>query len=81
MRFLRRLVPPPQPPAISIEDAEAIARREAVRRGWEWKEPVRRKLEGRRYVFWTNTSVVGGNVSAQVNADDGEIIHIGVTKR
>jgi hypothetical protein len=80
MRFLRFFrPPPPPPPPISLEEAEEIAKREAERRGWEWKEPVKRTERVRAYHFFTDTRMRGGNVSVKVSSEDGSIIYAGTT--
>jgi hypothetical protein len=69
---LRRLLGVPSP-ALSLQEAESIARAEAERRGWGWVEPVSRVETLRGFRFRTCTDRRGGNVEMIVRADNGTV--------
>lgn len=71
-RAIRRALGIPAP-TLSMQDAEAVARAEAERRGWGWVEPISRRETLRGFRFRTCTDRRGGNVEMIVRADTGAV--------
>lgn len=66
---------------ITADDAEAIAREEAERRGWPWHGRIRVTEHLRTFVVRTNTDMRGGNVTIAINLASGEVRRSGYAPR
>jgi hypothetical protein len=80
LRLRRRLWGIPEP-AISREQAIALAREECERAGYPWEEPIRFVEHPRYYGIVTPIHRSGGNVCIHVDAQTGEARVVGVVPR
>lgn len=66
---------------VTKERALELAREEASRQGWDWREPVRIRRKRRDWEVWTNAKARGGNVLIRISINDGEVTWASVTPR
>jgi hypothetical protein len=80
LRLRRRLWGIPEP-AISREQAIALAREECGRAGYPWEEPIRTVEHPRYYGIVTRIGWKGGNVCIHVDTQTGEAHIAGIVER
>lgn len=80
IKFLRKILMVPMP-AVSKDEALAVAKRLCSENGWPWEEPVAIDEGLRRYYIRTNASKRGGNVNMQIDCLSGVVISAHFSQR
>lgn len=68
-------------PALSLADAEKVAQRECLARGFGWDPPIRIGTGFLWYVVETNTDCAGGNATVVIDRATGKVVHAGMVSR